>query len=412
MRKTAQNLLAGLDIGASSVRLAVGNLILHKQGLAEVQILGCAETPSEGINKGIITNIEDVVSSISACLEQAEHITGIPIESVFAGVPGAQILIQNSRGYAVVSKADNEITESDKWRAVESSKSVATPLNYEVLHVTPRSFIVDGQSGIKEPVGMTGIRLEVDTKIILGQSSQIKNLTRAIYRTGIDIDGMVLSLIAVADTVLSPKQKDLGVVLVNIGATTTSLIVYEEGELLHLSVIPVGGIHITNDLAVGLRNHVEVVEKLKVEYGSCTSEALNSKNEFDLFEFGSLEHDRAKEKEAAMIISARVEEIMFLIDKELKKIGKSGMLPAGAVFIGGSAKLPGVLEIARKYLRLPSSLGLPHGLISATDKINDPSYTTAISLVKWGADYIMEQQFYNRKNIKEKIKGIFSKFHI
>lgn len=412
MPKNAQNLLVGLDIGSSMVRLAVGNLILHKHGLAEVQILGCAETPSEGLNKGVITNIEDVVSSVSSCLELAEHITGNPIESVFTGIPGAQIAIQNSRGYAVVSKADNEITESDKWRAIESSKSVATPLNYEVLHVTPRSFIVDGQSGIKEPVGMTGVRLEVDTKIILGQSSQIKNLSRAIYRTGIDIDGMVLSLIAAADTVLNPKQKELGAVLINIGATTTSLIVYEEGEMLHMSVIPVGGIHITNDLAVGLRNHVDVVEKLKIEHGSCTAEALNSKGEFDLFEYGAFDHDRVREKEVAMIITARVEEIMFLIDKELKKIGKSGMLPAGAVFIGGSAKLPGILEIARKYLRLPASLGLPHGLISATDKINDPSFTTAISLVKWGADFIVEQQQHSYKSVVEKVKDFFGKLHV
>jgi len=165
MSRNAQNLLVGLDIGSHAVRLAVGNLILHKHGLSEVQILGCVETPSEGISKGVITNIEDVVSSVSSCLEQAEHITGNPIESAFVGIPGAQITIQNSRGYSVVSKADNEITESDKWRAVESSKSVSTPLNYEVLHVTPRSFIVDGQGGIKEPVGMTGVRLEVDTKI-------------------------------------------------------------------------------------------------------------------------------------------------------------------------------------------------------------------------------------------------------
>jgi len=353
-----------------------------------------------------------VVSSVSSCLEQAEHITGNPIESVFAGIPGAQIAIQNSRGYSVVSKADNEITESDKWRAVESSKSIATPLNYEVLHVTPRSFIVDGQGGIKEPVGMTGVRLEVDTKIILGQSSQIKNLSRAIYRTGIDIDGMVLSLIAAADAVLSQKQKELGVVLINVGATTTSLIVYEEGELLHLSVLPVGGIHITNDLAVGLRNHVDVVEKLKIEHGNCTSEAQNSREEFDLFEYGAFDHDKVKEKEMAMIISARVEEIMFLIDKELKKIGKSGMLPSGAVFIGGTAKLPGILEVARKYLRLPASLGLPYGLISATDKINDPAFTTAIGLVKWGADFIMEQQHLNYKSVVEKVKDFFGRFHI
>jgi len=412
MSKNSQNLLVGLDIGSSAVRLAIGNLILHKNSSAEVQILGCIETPSEGLNKGVITNIEDVVSSVSACLEQAEHITGNPIESVFAGIPGAQIVIQNSRGYSVVSKADNEISESDKWRAIESSKSIATPLNYEVLHVTPRSFIVDGQSGIKEPVGMTGVRLEVDTKIILGQSSQIKNLSRAIYRTGIDIDGMVLSLIAVADTVLSPKQKELGVVLVNIGATTTSLIVYEEGELLHLSVLPIGGIHITNDLAVGLRSHVDVVEKLKIEHGNCTNEALNSRSDFDLFEYGAFEHDKVKEKEVAMIISARVEEIMFLIDKELKKIGKSGMLPAGAVFVGGTAKMSGILEIARKYLRLPASLGLPYGLISATDKINDPSFATVIGLVKWGADFIVEQEHQNYKSVVEKVKGFFNKFHI
>ncbi|MDO9509924.1 MAG: cell division protein FtsA [Candidatus Magasanikbacteria bacterium] len=412
MSKNAQNLLVGLDIGSSSVRLAIGNLILHKNSPAEVQILGCVETPSEGLNKGIITNIEDVVSSVSACLEQAEHITGSSIESVFAGIPGAQIVIQNSRGYSVVSKADNEISESDKWRAIESSKSIATPLNFEVLHVTPRSFIVDGQSGIKEPVGMTGVRLEVDTKIILGQSSQIKNLSRAIYRTGIDIDGMVLSLIAVADTVLTPKQKELGVVLVNIGAATTSLIVYEEGELLHLFVLPIGGSHITNDLAVGLRSHVDVVEKLKVEHGNCTSEALSSRGDFDLFEYGAFEHDKVKEKEVAMIISARVEEIMILVDKELKKIGKSGMLPAGVVLVGGTTKLPGILEIARKYLRLPASLGLPYGLISATDKINDPSFATAIGLVKWGADFITEQQHQNYKSIIEKVKGFVNKFHI
>ena len=412
MSRNAQNLLVGLDIGSSCVRLAVGNLILHKGGASEVQILGCVETPSEGLNKGVITNIEDVVSSVSSCLEQAEHITGRPIESVFAGIPGAQIAIQNSRGYAVVSKADNEITESDKWRAIESSKSIATPLNFEVLHVTPRSFIVDGQGGIKEPVGMTGVRLEVDTKIILGQSSQIKNLSRAIYRTGIDIDGMVLSLIAAADAVLSPKQKELGVVLVNVGATTTSLIVYEEGELLHLSVLPVGGIHITNDLAVGLRNHVDVVEKLKIEHGNCAGEVQNSRNEFDLFEYGAFDHGRVKEKETAMIITARVEEIMFLIDKELKKIGKSGMLPAGVVLTGGTAKLPGILEVARKYLRLPASLGLPHGLISATDKINDPAFTTAIGLVKWGADFIVEQQQINYKSVVEKAKDFFGRFHI
>jgi cell division protein FtsA len=386
MNREQNNLIAGLDIGSSFVRIAVGNIMPQGRNDQVLQILGITETPSEGVNKGIITGIEDVVSSVSACLEQAERLVGAPIENITAGISGVQTIIQDGHGYVVVSKSDNEIIKQDVDRAIETSKSVATPLNYEVLHVAPRSFIVDGQNGIKDPVGMTGVRLEVDTKIVLGQSSQIKNLTRAIYRTGLEIDAIVLSILANAELLLSSKQKELGVALINIGASTTSIVVYEEGELLHLAVIPAGSAHISNDLAVGLRAPVDLVERVKLQYEECLTGSFSKRRgEIDLFDFGASDHDIFKLKDVSLIIQARVEEIMSLIDNELKKIKKSGMLPAGAVFTGGGAKLPGMVEIGKNILRLPVFLARPTGFISASDQTNDPSYSTAVGLIKYTA---------------------------
>lgn len=235
---------------------------------------------------------------------------------------------------------------------------------------------------------MTGMRLEVDTKIILGQSSQIKNFTRAIYRAGLEIDDLVLSILASANLLLTERQKDLGVVLVNIGGQTTSLAIYEEGDLLHTAVLPIGSAHITNDLAVGLRASVDVVEKLKIEQGSCSFDAREKRNEIDLFDLGALDHDLFKARDISSIIQARVEEIMYLVDQELKKVQRSGLLPAGVVLTGAGAKLPGIVDEAKKNLRLPASIGQPFGLMSSADKINDPGYSTAIGLVKWGSEML------------------------
>ena len=382
------NLIAGLDIGSAAIKIAVANFARRGPDAGVLQLLGVVSSPSEGVGKGAITSIEDVVSSVSACLEKAEQVVSQPIENVWAGFSSAQLMTQNSHGYVIVSKADNEITAQDVERALDSSKSISTPLNYEILHVSPRSFNVDGQLGIKDPVGMTGIRLEVDSKIILGQSSQIKNLTRAIYRAGLEIDDLVVSVVADAGLLLSAKQKELGVVLINLGSQTTSLAVYEEGDLLHLAVIPVGSAHITNDLAVGLRSPLEVVERLKLEVGDCSTEAVNRRGEINLAEFGAPEREIFKLKDVATIVQARVDEIMYLVDKELKKVQRGGMLPAGAILTGGGAKLPGLVEAAKRNLRLPASLGAPSGLVSASDGINDPAFSTAIGLVKWGSEAV------------------------
>lgn len=378
-------IITGLDVGSSHVRLAVGQLIPTGEK-REVHIIGAVEVPAEGISKGAVTSIEDAVSSVSAALEQAERITGVPINSAWVGISGSHILAQESKGVVGVSRSDGEVKEEDVERAIEAARTVATPSNYEILHVLPKSFTIDGQGGIKDPVGMTGIRLEVDAEIIQGLSSQIKNITKCVYRTGLDIDDLVLSALSCAEAVLSNRQKELGVALVNIGATTTSLIAFEEGDVLHTVVIPIGGDHITSDIAIGLRTSIDVAEAVKLEHGTAVPTGFAKRDEINLAEFGAQDDEMVSLKYIAEIIEARVEEIMEKIDSELKKIDRSGMLPAGVVMTGGGAKLKGLIDVAKKKLRLPASLGYPMGVTSVTDKTQDLSFSTAVGLVLWGSE--------------------------
>ncbi|MDD5342434.1 MAG: cell division protein FtsA [Patescibacteria group bacterium] len=377
-----EEIITGLDLGSNLIRIVVGQKI---EGDERIQILGVAENPSEGITKGVISSIEDTVSSISGALEKAERMTGLPVEHAYVGISGSHIHSLQSHGVVAVSKADGEIKEDDVERVIEAAQAVATPPNYETLHVIPRSFSVDNQTGVKDPVGMTGIRLEVDAQIIQGLSSQIKNITKCIYRTGLDIDDLILGVLAGAEAVLTRRQKELGVALVNIGGSTTSLAVFEEGDVVHTAVLPVGSGHITNDIAIGLRTSIEVAEQVKVEYGSCLVEEVNKRDEIDLSDISSNESTVVPRKHIVEITEARVEEIFDLVDKELKKIDRSGLLPAGIVITGGGAKMPGVAEIAKRICKLPSSIGFPREIVTSIDKISDPAYTTAIGLLVWGA---------------------------
>ncbi|MBU0649028.1 cell division protein FtsA [Patescibacteria group bacterium] len=381
----SDEITTGLDIGSSHVRIAVGQFIPSAEK-KEVHIIGAVEVPAEGISKGAITSIEDAVSSVSAALEQAERITGVPINSAWVGISGSHVIAQESKGVVGVSRSDGEIKEEDVERAIEAARTVATPSNYEILHVLPKSFTIDGQGGIKDPVGMTGIRLEVDAEIIQGLSSQIKNITKCVYRTGLDINDLVLSALAGAETVLSGRQKELGVAMVNIGATTTSLIVFEEGDVLHTVVIPIGGDHITSDIAIGLRTSIDIAEAIKIEQGTAVTTGLAKRDQINLAEFGADEEEMVSLKYIAEIIEARVEEIMEKVDSELKKIDRSGMLPAGVVLTGGAAKLKGMIDVCKKKLRLPASLGYPMGVTSVTDKTQDLAFSTAVGLVMWGSE--------------------------
>ncbi len=383
-------IISGLDIGSTAVRLVVGQRTTSAGGEEKLHIIGVAEAPSQGINKGVINSIEDAVSSVSACLEQAERMTGIPVENVWVGISGNHIISQDSKGVIAVAKPDGEIQEDDVERAIEASRTVATPLNYEILHVIPKSFTIDGQSGIKDPIGMSGIRLEVDAQIIQALTSQIKNLTTSIYRTGLDIDDLVLSILAATEAVLTKRQKELGVVLVNIGGATTSLVVFEESDILHTAILPIGSDHITADIAIGLRTSIDVAEKVKLEYGSCLAKSISKRDEINLAELGG-EDVLISKKYIAEIIEARVEEILEKVDEELKKIDRSGMLPAGSVMIGGGSKLPGLVELSKKKLRLPVSLGHAQNVYSAVDRANDLNFATALGLVLWG-DQVLRQK--------------------
>ena len=374
-------LFTGLDIGSSAIRVVVGQRQPEVEGL---HILGAAEGPAEGIAKGSITSIEDAVSSISATLEKVERMTGVPVEHATVGINGTHIMATESHGIVAVAKADGEIKSNDVDRVVEAAQAVATPPNYEILHVIPRAFTVDNQAGVKDPVGMSGIRLEVDTQIIQGLSANLKNTQKAIYRTGVNIDDMVVSVLASSLACTDKRQKELGVAVINIGATTTSLMVFEEGEVLHTKIIPVGGGHVTNDIAIGLRISIDQAEKVKVEFGTASPDEVQKRDEVNLADIGG-EAAMVSRRHIAEIIEARMEEIFGMIDKELQQIDRSGLLPAGIILTGGGAKLPGLIEVGKKQFRLPAAIGFPVGYTSAIDKINDPSFTTALGLASWGA---------------------------
>ncbi len=380
----ADALITGLDIGSSTIRVVVGQNMPSEDGGTMLHVTGAIEVPSVGVHKGTISSMEDVVSSISKALERAERMTGTALNRAWVSIAGQHILVQESRGVVGVSKPDGEINEDDVARAIDAARTVATPSNYEILHVIPKSFSVDGQQGIKDPVGMNGIRLEVDAVIIQTLTSQIKNMTKSVHRTGLDIEDLVFSPLAVAEAVLTQRQKELGVCLVDVGAATSTLVVFEEGDILHTAVLPFGGDHFTNDIAIGLRTSLEVAEAIKRSVGTVLPDSVHKKNEFLLSDYGSTEQEIVKTRFISEILEARAEELFEAIDDELQKIDRSGMLPVGIVLTGGGMKLPGLTEVAKKILRLPAVVGAPLGVTSAVDEVRDTAFSTAVGLIVWG----------------------------
>lgn len=415
-----ENLIAGLDIGSLETRLVIGQRVAIEGG-EKLQIIGAVSVPSEGVNKGIINSIEDTTASVSAALEKAERLLGTPIVTAWVGINGPNLKCQTSRGVVAVSRSDSEINSEDVNRVIEAAQALAVPPNYEILHVIPSKFIVDSQEDIKNPVGMTGIRLEVITLIIQNLTNQIKNLTKAIYHTSLNIDDLVFSPLAVASVVVTPKQKEIGTAVVNIGAATTSIAVFEEGELLHAAVLPIGSSHITSDIAIGLRCPINLAEKIKIRYGSAKAEQFNKKDEIDISDLVAEENltdeiTVVSPRYVAEIIEARVEEIFEKVDSELKKIDRSGMLPAGICLVGGGSKLADIVESAKKKMRLPVALGVNRTVATVVDKVNDLEYLTALGLVSWGhqmtKDHIVKNNLMKVPVQKalDTIKNLFSGF--
>jgi len=373
-----EDFYTGLDIGSHSIKVVVAQEVGET-----LQIIGCAEVPSAGVSRGSIVSIEDAVSSLSAALEVVERMTGRPITRAAVGISGTHISTQESRGVIAVSRADGEVKDDDVDRVIEAAQAVATPPNHDILHVIPIQFTVDNQTAIKDPIGMSGVRLEVIIQMVQALTGEVKNFTKTVYRTGLEIDDLVLGVLACSESTLTKRQKELGVALVNIGATTTSVAVFEEGDMLHASVIPIGSAHITSDLAIGLRTSIETAERVKLGVGQVRASKINKRDVVDLSKFSADESASVSLLEIHKIIEARLEEIYDHVNQKLSLVGRAGRLPAGVVLTGGGSKLPGIVEQAKDNFRLPASLGLPINIASSIEKAQDIAFTTASGLVLW-----------------------------
>lgn len=375
-------IITGVDIGSTAIRIVVGQMY-SDGGERRIQLIGASEHPTEGITRGSITDIDNAAQSIISCLEKAERMTGVPIDSAWIGITSSHIISQVSRGIVAVGKVNGEIGKADVERAVEAARAIATPANFEILHVIPRRATIDGQMTIKDPIGMVGTRLEVDTMIIQAFASEIRNITKCLYKTGLDVEDLIFSILATAESTLTAKQKELGVLLMNIGGSTTTLVIYEEGEILHTAVLPVGSNHITADIAIGLRIDPDIAEQIKIEYGS-VSKDQQKKADIQLSDIDPNEPGSVPYKYVTHIIEARVDEIFEKVEEELKKIGRDGVLPAGIVITGGGSKLPGITDMAKRRLKLAASLAVLKNVNNPIEKISDQSFTTAVGLVLWG----------------------------
>ncbi|HCJ45703.1 MAG: cell division protein FtsA [Candidatus Moranbacteria bacterium CG_4_8_14_3_um_filter_41_13] len=369
----------GLDIGSSEVRTVIAQEVSPEEPL---RVIGVGATPSLGMRRGIVVDADSVAKCCNSALEQAERMAGHAAESVVVSVGGTDIVCQDALGVIAVGRADGEVVEDDMARVLEEVQARLTmPLNREIIHVIPKNYRLDDQKDIKNPVGMKGVRLEMNALVISGSTSYLKNIARSLDQAGTSAESFVVEPLACAESVLSVRQKELGTVLVNIGGSTTSIAVFEDGDLLHLAVLPVGSGHITNDIAIGLRTSIEVAEAVKVKFGSALPEEINKKDEIDLSLFDSQEDVYVSTKHVAEIVEARLEEIFSFVNEELKKIHREGLLPGGVVLSGGGSLLPGSIDLAKRVLRLPSQIGYPKPLGGMLDQVDTPPFSTVVGLL-------------------------------
>ncbi len=376
-----ERVLASLDIGSSKIRTVVAIVESGNEHMVP-SVIGVGLSPSLGIRKGQVIDVEELIHNIISSLEDAERMAGVPVNHVFVGMSGSHIESFDSRG--VIAVSGSEITMDDVARVLEAAQAVSIPPNRRILHIEPKSYAVDEQRGIKNPMGMTGIRLEVEAHIVTGHIQHVKNIEKCISQAGVDIDALVPATIACAEATLSKRQKELGVVVIDVGAGCTSVAVYEEGTILHSIGLPVAGESVTNDIAIGLRTSVDTAERIKVEFGSVLPQEIQERDTIDLSTISRIDTQTVSRRYMAEIMQARYFEIFTMVKAELARLGRSGMLPAGAVLTGGAAKAPGVLDLARDVLGLPVQMGFPVDVGGVIEKVDDPAYATALGTLIWG----------------------------
>ncbi|MEI8103816.1 MAG: cell division protein FtsA [Candidatus Moraniibacteriota bacterium] len=372
-------LFSGIDIGSSAIRVVIAEVLPDE---TQLRILGAGMVPASGMRRGMVVDADEVIKVLNVAIEQAETMAGVPLEEATINVNGGDIFAQEAKGVIAIGKADGEVLEDDIDRVVRAAEqqAVVSP-NRTVLHILPRSYRLDDQKNLRDPLGMHGVRLEADTLIIGTSNQHLKNLSRILEQSRIGISGFVADPIAVATAVLTSQQKELGVAVVNVGSAVTTLAVFEEGDILHIKVFPIGGAHITNDVAIGLRTTIEIAEQVKIHYGNARPELVDQREEIELSQFDSQEEDTVSTYHVAEIIEARLEEIFHFVAEELRVIGRSGLLPSGVILVGGGMKIPGTIELAKEVLALPVHRGYPQALGGILDQVDDPAFASVIGLL-------------------------------
>ena len=382
-RRSDRDLIVGLDIGTSKVVALVGEVDAD----GAIEVIGVGSQPSRGLKKGVVVNIESTVQSIQRAVEEAELMAGCEIHSVFAGIAGSHVRSLNSHG--VVAIRDREVTPGDVEHVIDAARALAIPADQKILHVLPQEFIVDGQEGIRDPIGMSGVRLEAKVHIVTGADSAAQNIEKCIKRCGLEVDDVVLEQLASSFAVLTEDEKELGVCMVDIGGGTTDIAVFVQGAIRHTAIIPIAGDQVTNDIAVSMRTPTQHAEDIKIRYACALSQLANPDETIEVPSVGERPARRLARQTLAEVVEPRYEELFGLVREELRRSGFEELIVAGVVLTGGSARMEGAIELAEEVFHVPVRLGLPQQVQGLTDVIGNPIFSTGVGLLLYARDNIL-----------------------
>ena len=402
-RMSKKDFVVGLDIGTTKICCIVGEV---SEGGPQpvIDIVGIGTAPSSGLRKGVVINIDSTVESITKAVEEAELMAGMEISTVYTGIAGGHIKSFNSTG--IVAVKDKEITESDVQRVIDAAKAVAIPLDREVIHIIPQEYMINGQDGIRDPIGMSGLRLESKVHIVTGAVSSAQNIIKCANKAGLNVAEICLEPIASSEAVLSQDEKELGVALVDIGGGTSDIAIFKDGAIVYTGVLAIGGNHVTNDIAVGLRTPQNEAEKVKIRHGCAMSSMVKPDETIEVPGVGGRKPRVVSRRLLTDIIEPRVEEMFSLIQREIQKSGYMDVLSGGIVITGGATLLEGMPELAEFIFEMPVKRGVPQNIGGLRDVVNSPKFATAVGLLKYGARNLQRSKFPIRdKNIYDKVRG-------
>lgn len=377
-KKEERKLLVGLDIGTSKVVAVVGEL--SPEGVLEV--IGIGSNPSRGLKRGVVVNIESTVQSIQRAIEEAELMAGCEINTVFTGIAGSHVRSMNSHG--IVAIRDKEVSESDVERVIDAARAVAIPADQRILHVLPQEFVIDTQEGIREPVSMSGVRLEAKVHLVTGAVAAAQNIVKCVQRCGLDVEDIVLEQLASSYSVLTDDEKELGICLVDMGGGTTDIAVFCGGAIQHTAVIPIAGDQVTNDIAVSLRTPTQYAEEIKIKYACALSQLANPDETIEVPSVGDRPPRRLARQTLAEVVEPRYEELFALVRDELRRSGFEELIAAGVVLTGGSSKMEGAVELAEEIFHTPVRLGIPQYVEGLVDVVRNPIHATGVGLLLYG----------------------------